>query len=283
MKYEGADLENNRFALLFGRSRKMKKAVFFDIDGTLWDEKMQVPKSTAEAIRRLRENGNYAFICSGRSRAAIKAKELLEDIGFDGILGGCGTYVEYMGEAVYERKLSKEELNELFACFRKSGSPVVLEGRDYLYADMSDFGNNIYIQNLSKALGKGFQPLKEHIDNYHANKMTVYFSGKGREEMERELSLNYELIFHTPHVIEVIPKGFSKASGIQWICDYLHIDHENTYAFGDSVNDLEMLAYVRYGIAMGNGTPEAKNAADYVTKAIWDDGIMEGLKHFSLI
>ncbi len=44
----------------------MKKAVFFDIDGTLWDEKMRVPESTAAAIHKLRENGTYAFICSGR-------------------------------------------------------------------------------------------------------------------------------------------------------------------------------------------------------------------------
>ena len=43
----------------------MKKAVFFDIDGTLWNEHMQVPESTTEAIRELRADGNYAFLCSG--------------------------------------------------------------------------------------------------------------------------------------------------------------------------------------------------------------------------
>ena len=44
-----------------------------------------------------------------------------------------------------------------------------------------------------------------------------------------------------------------------------------------------MLSYVKYGIAMGNGAKAAKEAADFITKDIWDDGIMEGLKHFSLI
>lgn len=63
----------------------MNKAVFFDIDGTLWDEHMQIPDSTRTAIRALRETGNYAFLCSGRSRANIRSEKLLE-LGFDGII-----------------------------------------------------------------------------------------------------------------------------------------------------------------------------------------------------
>jgi len=95
----------------------MKKAVFFDIDGTLWDNHMQIPKSTVTSIKRLRENGHYAFLCSGRSRAAIQAEELLLGIGFDGILAACGTHVEYQGKLIYERNLSEKELDELFSIF----------------------------------------------------------------------------------------------------------------------------------------------------------------------
>jgi hydroxymethylpyrimidine pyrophosphatase-like HAD family hydrolase len=67
----------------------MKKAVFFDIDGTLWNYKMQIPQSTVSAIRKLRENGHYAFICSGRSRSNIQSPDLL-GIGFDGVVASCG-------------------------------------------------------------------------------------------------------------------------------------------------------------------------------------------------
>lgn len=63
---------------------KMKKAVFFDIDGTLWNEHMQVPESTTKAIRELRNAGNYAFLCSGRSRSNIRSEKIL-GIGFDGL------------------------------------------------------------------------------------------------------------------------------------------------------------------------------------------------------
>lgn len=261
----------------------MKHAVFFDIDGTLWDHHMKIPPSAAEAIRKLRENGTYAFICSGRSRAAIQAEELLEGIGFDGILGACGTYIEYEGEVVFNRELSEEEMEELFSCFYRHQTPIVLEGRQYLYADMNEFCDNVYIQNLKKSLGEGFQPMDAHAGRYHANKMTAYFTKGDIATVREALKAHFDLIFHTAEVFEIVPKGFSKAKGIQWICDYLNIPVKNTYAFGDSVNDLEMLSYVGHGIAMGNGTDAAKEAADYVTADLWEDGVMQGLRHFSLI
>ncbi len=261
----------------------MKKAVFFDIDGTLWDWDMKIPASTIEGVHRLREKGNYAFLCSGRSRAAIQAKELLEGIGFDGILGACGTYVEYNGEVVFNKELSKANLEKLFSCFRKYHTPIVLEGIDYLYADMEEFKDNERILSLKKVLGDRFQPFSIHEGNYHGNKMTAYFMHGDIEDVKREMKEEFDMIFHTPEIFEIVPKGYSKAKGIQWICDYLNISKEDTYAFGDSANDLEMLSYVEHGIAMGNATDIAKKAADYITADIWDDGILKGLEHFSLI
>ncbi len=76
----------------------MKKAVFFDIDGTLWDVHMHVPESTTKAIHELRANGYYAFLCSGRSRSNIKSPKLLA-LGFDGIVAACGTHIEFEGKS----------------------------------------------------------------------------------------------------------------------------------------------------------------------------------------
>ena len=90
-------------------------------------------------------------------------------------------------------------------------------------------------------------------------------------------------MIHGDIVIEMVPKGYSKATGIIYLCDKLGINIEDTFAFGDSANDIEMLKCVGCGIAMGNGTDDAKNVADYVTDSLHDDGIYNACKHFGLI
>ena len=96
--------------------------------------------------------------------------------------------------------------------------------------------------------------------------------------------MNWGLILeHEGHVVEFVPKGTSKATGIDWLCRHMGIKNEDTYAIGDSVNDLDMLSFVGHGIAMGNGTPPAKEAAEFVTTDIYDDGIKHAMEHYGLI
>ena len=77
--------------------------IFFDIDGTLWDEKMQIPESTIPTIKQLQKNGHKTFLCSGRSRSNINDKRLL-GIGFDGIVAACGNHDKLLKTcAIYAR------------------------------------------------------------------------------------------------------------------------------------------------------------------------------------
>lgn len=260
----------------------MRKAVFFDIDGTIWDAKMVIPESTIRGIRELRANGNYAFLCSGRSRCAIPAGKLL-DIGFDGILAGCGTYVEYHKETVFEKTIPYQELQEIQETLRRLGMPVLLEGSECIYLDEESFGDEPYLKYLKRILGENMKSVEEITETSKVNKMSALYHHADRAEVGRELDEKWEMVYHKSIVVEIMPKGFSKATGIKWICDYLGISHEDTYAFGDSSNDVEMLKYVKHGIVMGNGSEDAKIVADYVTTDIHEDGIYHALQHFHLI
>ena len=101
--------------------------IFFDIDGTLWDEKMQIPESTIPTIKQLQKNGHKTFLCSGRSRSNINDKRLL-GIGFDGIVAACGNHVEMDGKVLYENILSPELTEKIVRVMEECRMPIVLEG-----------------------------------------------------------------------------------------------------------------------------------------------------------
>lgn len=260
----------------------MKNAVFFDIDGTLWDSHMRIPKTTVSSIRKLRDNGNFAFICSGRSRAAICTPELL-DIGFDGVVASCGTHVEYQGRMVFEQYMSQDEIKKILSAVRRNKMRAILEGIEYMYVSSREFAGDPFVGYLKDLMGERFLELEEDAFFSRINKISADTTNGDTEGFIHMLSSEYELIFHEERVVEIVPKGFSKAVGIQKVCEFLGISRENTYAFGDSANDLEMLSYVYHGTAMGNGTKDVKEKADYVTDCVEKDGIQKALLHFGLI
>ncbi len=260
----------------------MKKAVFFDIDGTLMDERSFIPESTKKAIMALRAKGHYAFICTGRTKGFVRDAPLLA-IGFDGMIAGCGTYIECGGEELYYHRLDNQKVRKSLAVLKKYQMPVILEGKEYLYMDYEDFKGNEYARKVKNEMKEYMRAITGNEDNWEISK----FSAAGSEETYplalKELEGEYDFLVHGPHAIEFVPVGFSKASGIQKACELLGVRRECTYAFGDSVNDLQMLSYVAHGIAMGNATPEAKAAAEYVTRPLHEDGIYHGLAHYGLI
>ena len=260
----------------------MKNAVFFDIDGTLWDNNMQIPDSTVAAIRELQAGGSYAFLCSGRSRANIKSKHLL-DIGFDGIVAACGTSIEYRGESILEQLFSKEQVEHVLWALKAHNIPAVLEGPEYIYVNPDEFLDDPYVIYLREELKEQVADIGTDCSKIVINKLSAALKGADVEKFKQDLGAAYDVIIHEDDIIEINLHGHSKATGIEKVCELLHIPHENTYAFGDSANDLEMLSYVAHGIAMGNGTAVAKKAAEYITTDIHADGIAHGLRHYGLI
>lgn len=256
-------------------------AIFFDIDGTLWDQKSEIPESTVEAIRRLHENGHLSFLCSGRSRVMIFGENLMA-LAMDGIVAGCGTYIEYQGKELWRKELDPALIVRTVEVLAQYQMPTLIEGHTLAYMQREMLEDR-YGAYLKKTLREKVQMMDETKGQWSGSKFSVITYQRDYPAASVALAEDFEILQHGPYVMELVPKGFSKATGIQRVCDLLGIPHEETYAIGDSVNDCDMLRYAAHGIAMGSGRPEAKEAADYVTTGLHEDGVYHAMEHFGLI
>lgn len=261
----------------------MSKIVFFDIDGTIWDWDTNIPESAITAIRQLRANGHKAFLCSGRSRGNIRSPKLF-DIGFDGVIAACGNHVEMDGTILYEKILEPELVKKIVSLCEEHHMPVVLEGPVKHWLSEKGFEEDPYVDYMIADMGEDAVFLHGYTEDIHINKFSAdVLPDTNYEAIKAELEDEFDFMMHDDVVLECSPKGTSKATGIEWLCNHLGIAMEDTYAIGDSVNDLDMLQFVEHGIAMGNGTQVAKDAAEYVTTDIHENGIENALKHYGLI
>ena len=86
-----------------------------------------------------------------------------------------------------------------------------------------------------------------------------------------------------PMFADINRRGVSKRSGIDHLLEYYGIPLDQTMAFGDGGNDIQMLEHVHLGVAMGNAVDSAKQAADYVTDPVDDDGISNALYRLGVL
>ena len=262
-----------------------RKAVFFDIDGTLFEQGNEVPESTVKAIHQLRKNGHLAFVCSGRSRIMVPETPILS-VGFDGLIAACGMYGSFGEKILFDEEMSCEQLSDIIPVLKSTGTMYILEGTEYIYYDELTIHHAIddwYVRSIKEMVPERFRVVPETIEEIHANKISIQVPMSRKEEVFERAKNYFQLLLHEENIAEIVPYGFTKAAGIQRMCELLGIAREDTLAVGDSVNDIEMLRYAQVGIVMGNGTQIAKENADYVTTDINEDGIWNALAHFGLI
>ena len=258
------------------------KAVFFDIDGTLWDFDRKIPESTRETIRLLKKNGHMVFINSGRSKGHITDPDLL-GLGFDGIVSGCGTTIEYEGKLVFLRLMDNEQTARIIELVRSYGFKPILEGIDYLYMDAEEFGDDRYAARLYREMGDRIKPIADYWNKWKVVKFSCDTSVGSHEECFGILSEDFDLLVHNEAVVECVPHGFSKGTGIEKVCEMLKMDVKDTIAIGDSVNDLGMFRTAGLSIVLGGAPEEVRKEADFVTDSLWEDGIYHACRHFELI
>lgn len=255
--------------------------LFFDIDGTLVDENMNFPSSTISSIKQAKENGCLIFINTGRTYHSIP--EWLNEIHYDGIICGCGTYIRYQDEVIYHHKLTNEFCKKIVKVLDETNCFAFLEGTDELYYDINS--THPLVKKLDTDNKSGFKLGKDiHDSDICFDKLTLWhneFSNFSKFLKEFENELDY--IERADDFGEFIPKGHDKGTGIDFVLKYFDLPLDHAYCFGDSTNDLAMLKFCKHSVALSSGDPRIFDEVEFITTGIHNDGIEFALKHYKLI
>lgn len=262
-----------------GSTLQKKSVIFFDIDGTLLNNEKKLPLSTKRAIFKLKEKGHLVGIATGR--APFMFENLRKELEINTFVSYNGQYVVLNGDVVYTNPLKMSSLEKLTKAALENRHPVVFMDHEDMRANVPEHS---YIKESMNTLKINRFP--SHDPNYYKNRdlyQTLLFCPEGEEEQYEKEFYDFDFIRWHPVSVDVLPKGGSKAKGIEQLVQKLGISHEKVYAFGDGLNDIEMLLSVKNSVAMGNAIPSVKAAAKYVTKSVEGNGIDYGLKMVGLI
>ena len=281
-----------------------KKIIFFDVDGTLVDvrpAREYIPEQTIQAIEQAKQNGHLCVLCTGRSKAEIYDHIL--EIGFDGIIGAGGGFVEFHDNMLYHKMVGQDAIDHVIDFFEENQFDYYIESNGGLYASQNliprlerimygDLENDPKAREKKEKEPSHFIPsLKIGYDLHRSDVNKICFlekEGFPFKNIKKEFENEFNVIHCTVPSFgddsgELSMPGVNKATAIETLIHHLQIPRENTFAYGDGLNDRDMLEFCQYGIAVGNAKQGLKDIADEITDDIADGGIYNSMKKHGLI
>lgn len=263
----------------------MIKALFFDIDGTLVSFKThQIPQSTVDAIATAKAKGVSVFISTGRPQVLINNISALTDKKLiDGYITMNGAYC-FAGENVISKQpISHHSVTTVLDYTWKNNIPCVVVGeKDICICKTNQTVHDLFYVQLKSPIDFENKTPEDAIGGKDIFQLTPFVNASQEKELMTLISDCEPGRWH-PAFIDLTANGCTKQKGINDIINYFGLDLSETMAFGDGGNDIPMLRHAKIGVAMGNAIDQVKNAANYVTSSVDDNGIANALKHFEVI
>ena len=259
-----------------------------DIDGTLLNERGELTERTRRAIRRAREKGIVVAIATGRFPE--NAYLLLEDYGLRlPIIGINGArIVDENLNLLSERVMAPESARRVLDALTAIGSDFFIFADHAISAGTKEGVHHSELSQGDRVRALGFRYYHGKEEAYSVLERDVYkFFVRDNQPLDRVR----EALGGIPGIaltqsyynnIEVMPDGIDKGKGVAELARLLGITMDQVMTLGDESNDIPMLRAAGYGVAMGNGSEEAKRAARFVTDTNANDGFAKAIEQYAL-
>lgn len=261
------------------------KLIALDLDGTLFGDDLNISRRVFTALRLARGRGIQITLASGRAYPAMR--RWVEELSIT------VPVVCYQGAVVADPLTHRRIYAHTFS------SGLVPALRDFAHTHRVSMilyiGDEMYVENklyseefYDKWFGIPYHVISDMSAPLPADPIKCMFVGS-QEELDRvapqaQAHFGGQLQIVRSHALflEGLAIGVSKGSALAWVASQLDVAREETLAIGDSDNDREMISWAGLGVAMNNGTSEAKRVADYIAPSVKDDGVAQVIEQFCL-
>ncbi|HEY0215858.1 MAG TPA: HAD family hydrolase [Cellulomonas sp.] len=273
-----------------------RRAVFLDVDGTYADRGV-VPPGHVRAVRAARAAGHRVLLCTGRPKAMLPPH--IVEAGFDGIVASAGGYVEVDGQVLVDLRFPVDLGARLVAELDRHDAAYLLEAPDALYGrpGVDRRLGELLAGHLrtpeeqgDRARSDMFRMLRMSDDLSQASFAKVtYFGSRApwpviQDAVGDAISILPSSISSMGDLAgEISMAGVHKARGIEAVCAHLGLGREDVVAFGDGLNDLEMLAYAGTGVAIAGADARVLAVADRVAAGPESEGLAAAFVELALV
>lgn len=249
----------------------MKRIYFFDIDNTLLDHQSNaIPESALAAIAGLKRAGHTVVIATGRSYG--HARPFVDQIGPRYVITQNGARILKGDQEALTVPLARKPLKALFEWMQAQGHYYGVNDSEYAHISAAVPIATEPLRSVEMAVTDDIGYYLEH-DVYQG---WLFYDEALDATLTPEILArfpDFDLVRWHRTAVDVLPKGINKWTGCQWVLKQTGFSPQQAVAFGDGLNDLEMLQGVGLGIAMDNGHPALKAIAKRIAPALHLDGI----------
>lgn len=265
------------------------KLIAVDIDGTLTNSKKEVSPRTRYALLEAQAQGKKVIISSGRHPLGVYP------IAHDLMLERYGGYImSFNGgkiidcatdQTVVSRHFPLEYLPDIVGVLNESNITVITFDDKKIYAN-AKVNDYTYIERDVLKTEMVSTPDFLQAIKFDVNKILLAGEPDELDRYQKILTQRYDGLLDiyksAPYFLELMPFGVSKGSMLPLLLDRIGIGREELIAFGDNYNDMTMIGYAGFGVAMGNGEPEIQKIANYVCESNDDDGVAKTIEKYVL-
>src|SRR5690625_2352765 len=229
-------------------------ALFLDIDGIILKPDHTYSNITKSVIKQVQQKGIEVFLATGRPIHEIY--NLAHELGIDSFIGYNGAYASYQDRVILNETIDRNIIEQYLNISKENKHEIVFYSNDTNYFTSLDHPfvkhfiktfeltyNEIFTEDVSDSI------LGITVMNLDENQPRLY-------ELNDNVHLSQVNVAGLGHCYDVIQKKVNKGKAVQEIIQHLKTEKQKTIAFGDGMNDKEMLEAVGEGFAMGNAHPD---------------------------